>query len=59
MEWHEVTSPLWSFVVRLGKNAPSIAMGERLVADKPRLKGSRSLCDNLHAKKSVIDHKSD
>ena len=34
-------------------------MGDRLAADKPRLTGSRSSRENLHAKKSVIDHKLD
>ena len=43
----------------LAKNAPSIDMGEQLVADKPRLTGSRLSRENLHAKKFVIDHKSD
>ena len=59
MEQHEVTSPLWSFVVSLAKNAPSTEMGERLAADKPTRTGSRSSRENPHAKKSVIDHKSD
>ena len=59
MERHEVTSPFWSFVVSLAKNAPSIEMGEGLAADKPRRTGSRSSRENPHAKKSFIDHKSD
>lgn len=59
MERHEVTSPLWGFVVSLAKNAPSIEMGQRLAADKPRRTGSRSSRENPHAKKSFIDHKSD
>ena len=59
MERHEVTSPLWGYVVSLAKKASSIEMGERLAADRPRRKGNRSLCENPHALKSVIDHKLD
>jgi len=59
MERHDVTSPLWSFVVSLAKNAPSIEMGEQLAADKPRLTGSKSSRENPQARKSFIDHKSD
>ena len=59
MERHEVTSPLWGCIVSLAKNVPSIEMGERLAADSPRRTGNRSLRENPHAMKSVIDHKSD
>ena len=59
MERHEVTSPLWGCVVSLAKNAPSIEMGERLAADRPRRTGNRSSRVNPHAMKSVIDHNSD
>lgn len=59
MEQREVTSSLWNFVVNLAKSAPSIEIGEQLVADKPWLTGGRPLHENLHAKKSVIDRKLD
>ena len=54
-----VTLPLRDVAVSLAKNAPSIEIGERLAADKPRLTGSRSSCENPQARKAARDHKSD
>ncbi len=59
MERQDIAVPLREVVLSLAKNVPSIAIGERLAADKLRLTVCRSSRENPQARNSSRDHRSD
>lgn len=59
IERQVVSVPSRGAAVSLAKNAPSIAMGERLAAERLRLTGRRSSRENPQAVNSSRDHRSD
>ena len=58
-ERQDITSLQWGSVESLAKNAPSMAIGERLAADRLRWSGCRTSLENPQAINSSRDQWSD
>ena len=59
IERQAVSAPSREAAVSLAKNAPSMAMGERLAAERLKLTGCRSSREKPQVMNSSRDHRSD
>ena len=59
IERQDGAAPLREVVLSLVRKAPSMAIGERLAAERLRLTGCRSSLENPQARNSCKDHRSD